>query len=451
MLLQIRKHKVNLNLNQIIAIAFLGIIIIGTFFLSLGASTKGDGSCGILTALFTATSAVCVTGLSVVDVYTSFSFFGQLVILILMEIGGLGFMSIVSVIVYITKHHNNVQALSLMAESVGSDTLKDITRIQKRLLIGALIFESFGALILTLNFIPSMGTLRAVWFGIFHSVSAFCNAGFDLMGYFSPGIGLSAFQNDPQVLMTIAFLIVVGGIGFVVWDDIASSKHVREWSIYTKIALTTTMVLITVGSLMFFILEYGRDISIGNMSLADKITNSIFQAVTTRTAGFASIDQGSLSGGSIALTTILMWIGGSTGSTAGGIKTVTFAIIMKAAISSVFGRKNITIFKRKITQEQIINAYTIANCFIFLSIIGGFIVNATSNVTFIEGFFESVSAIATVGLSLGVTGRLSAVSLLVLIVFMYIGRVGLLTLTLGFFKTKENTAIKYPQAKLLIG
>ena len=203
--------------------------------------------------------------------------------------------------------------------------------------------------------------------------------------------------------------------------------------------------------IIFFILEYGRDISIGNMSLADKITNSIFQAVTTRTAGFASIDQGSLSGGSIALTTILMWIGGSTGSTAGGIKTVTFAIIMKAAISSVFGRKNITIFKRKITQEQIINAYTIANCFIFLSIIGGFIVNATSNVTFIEGFFESVSAIATVGLSLGVTGRLSAVSLLVLIVFMYIGRVGLLTLTLGFFKTKENTAIKYPQAKLLIG
>lgn len=448
----IKKFSLKTNLNQKIAIAFFLIIILGTIALMLPISTKAPGSIGLITSLFTSTSAVCVTGLSVVDVWSTYSFFGQFVILLLMETGGLGFMSVISILVHFTRQQTTIESLSLMSESLGSEAvIKDITRIQKRLLIGATFFELLGAVILCVNFAPTLGLKNAIWFGIFHSVSAFCNAGFDLFGIIAPGSGLTTVQGNPVVLITVAILITVGGIGFIVWDDIVSSKNIRKWSIYTKLVLITTFSLIVFGTIMFYVLESNNAETFGNMSISQKIVHSFFQSVTPRTAGFAAVDQSTLSGASIALTSILMIIGGSTGSTAGGIKTVTALIVLKAAFSSAMGKKSTTIFKRTITQEQIKNSYTILNLFLFLSIIGSFVIYLSSGISFTDSLFESISALATVGLSLGVTSSLSLLSRLIIIVFMYIGRVGLLTLTMGFLKTKETGSIKYPSVNLLIG
>lgn len=451
--MSIRLHKKTLYLNtsQIIALSFLGIIAVGTILLALPVSTRQPGSCGILTALFTATSAVCVTGLSLVDVWSTFSYFGQFIILLLMETGGLGFMSIISILFYITKHHNDIQSLSLIADSLGSDGLKHITRIQKRLLIGSFILESAGAIVLASSFVPSLGYINGIWFGIFHSVSAFCNAGFDLIGIIKPGYGLELIQGNNVALITIALLIIIGGIGFIVWDDIVTSRRIRCWSIYTKLVVLSTAILLVAGTVLFMFLEYNNPDTLGSMLLPDKITNAFFQSATPRTAGFASVNQSNLTDESIALTMMLMIIGGSAGSTAGGIKTVTFLIILCSVISSAFGRKNINVFHRTLSNEQISYSYTVASSFIILSLAGAFIISISSNASFVQSLYESISALATVGLSLGITGSLNVLSQLVLILFMYIGRVGLLNLTVGFFKAKESNAIKYPSVHLVIG
>lgn len=449
---KIGKIRYKLNLYQIIALAFLGIILLGTLLLSLPFARCQGTSFSLKTSLFTATSAVCVTGLSTVDIWTTYSFFGQLVLLALMEVGGLGFMSIVSILIHLIKHSNGVDSLSLMAESLGNgNLLSDVTRIQKRVILGSVGFEMLGALVLTLKFSSLTSLPRAIWFGLFHSVSAFCNAGFDLMGYFSPGSSLTLVCNSKVVLITIALLITIGGIGFIVWDDLASSRHFRDWSIYTKIVLSATGLITLVGFALFLIFEFNNPNSLGPMSLSDKIVNALFQAVTPRTAGFASISQDALSDKSIALTSILMMIGGSTGSTAGGIKTVTFIIIVKTLLSNAIDKKSVNIFKRTISFDQITNAYTVAGSFILLSVLGSFIICLTSSVSFTHSLFESISALATVGLSLNTTASLSTPALLVLIVFMYIGRVGLLTLTMGFLRDTDNTSIKYPTVDLLIG
>lgn len=445
------RRRINLNINQIIALAFLGIIAMGTLLLALPFATRSQGSCGLLTALFTATSAVCVTGLSLVDIWSTYNFFGQFVILLLMETGGLGFMSIVSILFYVTNHHDNVQSLSIIAESLGSDGLKHIGRIQKRLLLGSALFEGIGALVLFIAFIPYFGVGTALWYGIFHAVSAFCNAGFDLMGILEPGSSLTLLQNNPTVLITIALLIIIGGIGFVVWDDIATSKRIRNWSVYTKLVIITTIGLLLVGAVLFFLFESDRTDSFGSMSVGNQLVNAFFQSASTRTAGFAAVSQDQFSDTSIVLTIFLMMIGGSTGSTAGGIKTVTFLVLLITVLNSIIGRKQIVIFNRTITAEKIAQAYTVVGSFILLGFIGGIIINTTSDVSFTQAIFESISALATVGLSLGITDSISMISKIILILYMYIGRVGLLTLTLGFFKAKENYEIKYPSAKIMIG
>ena len=445
-------HKIKLNIYQIIALVYLSIILVGSILLVLPVSYRSDTSVTFMTALFTATSAVCVTGLSLVDIWSTYTLFGQAIVLLLIEIGGLGFMSFVSILIHITRHHDNVQALTLTAESLGSDTLmKSIGRIQKRLLIGSAFFQTLGALILFINFLPLMKWDKAIWFGLFHSVSAFCNAGFDLMGMFAKGSSLITFYNNPVVLITIALLIVVGGLGFVVWDNIVSAKSVRDWSIYTKLVLFTTSVLIVTGTIMFYIFECNNAVSIGNYSTVNKIVNSIFQAVTPRTAGFAAIEQCNLTDNSVALTSVLMLIGGSTGSTAGGIKTVTFLILVKSMLSSATGKKTVTLLKRTVSQEYINQAYTLASSFIALTIVGGFVLSTTSGLELTDCLFECMSALATVGLSLGITASVSTASKIVLIIFMFIGRVGLLTLTIGFFKAKEHPAIKYPPVELFVG
>lgn len=443
--------KLNLNISQIIAFAFLGIILVGAILLTLPIASATGESCGFLTGLFTSTSAVCVTGLSVVDVWSTFSFFGQFVLVLLMEAGGLGFMSIISLLFYIVNHKSDIQAMSIMAESIGADGMKNLARIQKRLIFGALIFEGIGALILFCVFVRKTNILTAIWLGIFHSISAFCNAGFDVMGLVGPEFSMYSLQTEPVALLTIAFLIIIGGLGFIVWDDIASSRHRRNWSVNTKLVLSISGVLIVAGTILFLLLEFNNPNTIGRLSIFDKITNSFFQSVTPRTAGFASIEQAALTEGSNALTVILMYIGGSAGSTAGGIKTVTFVIVIASILCNAQGKRVVVLRHRTISNEQRTHAFTIFGSYLLISIIGGFFITLTSNVGFATAFYESVSALATVGLSLGLTPTLSVASKLMVIVLMYIGRVGLLTITLGFFKKKENVSIKYPSVNVMIG
>lgn len=444
-------RRKQLNVSQVIVLAFLAIILLGSLLLMLPISTRTGRGSDWLTALFTATSAVCVTGLSLVDIWSFYSFFGQTVILLLMETGGLGFMSVVSFIIYLSKHTANIQSLSLIAESLGASGIQNIARIQKRLIIGSLLVESAGAFILSAAFVSSVGYGTGIWFGIFHAISAFCNAGFDLMGYFSPGLGLEAFQDNPIVLVTIALLIIIGGIGFVVWDDILSARQIRRWSPYSKLVIAFSGLLIILATLLFFLFESGNPQTIGSMSVSGKILNSFFQAVTPRTAGFASVSQSSLTDTSKALTTLLMMIGGSSGSTAGGIKTITFLIVICSITASLFGRKKTLLLHREISQEQISQANMITGSFIILSITGAFFINISADAAFTQSLFESISALATVGLSLGITGSLDGLSKIVLIVLMFIGRVGLLNLTLGFFRSTDKSNIKYPTAHLIIG
>lgn len=448
---KIYKKIHNLNMRQIIALVFLSTIIIGALLLSLPFASTTGKSVGFFTALFTATSSVCVTGLSLVDIWSSYSLFGQIVQLFLMEIGGLGFMSVISILFHITKQKSNVQSLSLMAEAISYDGLQDIVRIQKRLIVGSLSFEAIGALILFISFVPTLGFGKAVWYGVFHSVSAFCNAGFDLMGYQSPGSSLITLQTNPLVLITISALIIIGGIGFIVWDDIAVSKAPRKWSVNTRLVLQATSLLLVIGTVSFLLLEYNNPATIGNMSLPNKIVNAFFQSTTTRTAGFAAIDQGNLTDSSLALTILFMMVGGSAGSTAGGIKTITLMILIKAVFTYVLGKKEVTLMHRRISQEQITQAFTVAGGFFILSIVGGFILNISSHIDFMSCYYESVSALATVGLSVGITSSLPMISKIVLILFMYIGRVGLLTITVGFFRGKDYNAVKYPPVKIMIG
>ncbi len=443
--------KFNLNLNQVIIFVYLSIILIGAVLLALPLSTKGEGGCGFLTALFTSTSAVCVTGLSLVDVWTTFSFFGQLVLLLLMQVGGLGFMSFISIFFHLMNHREGIQSLSLSAESLGIDSINHIKRIQKRLIIGSFLFESAGAVVLWVCFIPSMGIIRALWFGIFHAVSAFCNAGFDLMGFFSPGSGLTVFQQNPAVLIVVAVLIITGGIGFIVWDDIAAAKSPRNWSVYTRMVVFMTLVLLLSGMLLFLIFEFDNPDTMMGMPIGEKIINAFFQSVTPRTAGFASIDQSLLSPSSIALTSLLMIIGGSSGSTAGGIKTVTFLILIMSLLAGWRGKKHVILFQRTITDEQIRYAFTVTGGYALISIMGGFLISLTSDAGFDKAFFESISALATVGLSLGITSDLSEISCIIVIILMYLGRVGLLTLTLGFLGKNDEGEIKYPACRIMIG
>lgn len=449
MYIQIFKKKIKINISQFITLMFMAIILLGTTLLAMPFASRSGKSCGILTALFTATSSVCVTGLSLVDVWSTWNSFGQVVLLSLIEIGGLGFMSIVSLAYFFIHHQSDIQSLSIMAESLGNENMKAVGRIQKRLLIGSFIIEGAGAILLFVIFLPKYGVGHSLWLGVFHSVSAFCNAGFDVMGFTEPGSSLISCQNNPLIAIVLSVLIILGGIGFTVWDDILNSKRIRSWSAYTKMVVSITAGLLAVGTFGFLIMEFNNPNTIGNMPWYNKIANALFQSVTPRTAGFAMVDQASLTSPSKALTSVLMMVGGSAGSTAGGIKTVTFLILINFIISKLRGKKNTVIFHRTITEAQILNAFTIVCSFVALTFVGSLIMSYTAPLRFSTTLFESVSALSTAGLSLGITSSLSISGKIVAIIFMFLGRVGILTVSLGFFKSKENPGIKYPSAKIM--
>jgi trk system potassium uptake protein TrkH len=407
-----RKKRKKLGTSKTVVLVFAGVIVLGTLLLLLPVSSRDGACCGLKTALFTATSSTCVTGLVLADTWSQWSGFGQFVIIALIEIGGLGFMSLASFIFFVARRKVGIQQRLLIAESISSDNNGDVVRVQRNLLIGSLSLEALGAAVLFLRFLPLYGFSRALKLGVFHSVSAFCNAGFDIMGFKEPGSSMALFANDGVVLLTLSLLIILGGTGFIVWDEILHRKP-KKWSVYTKLVLVTTAVLIFAGWAVICLLEWKNPATLGNMSVASKLLNSFFQSVTLRTAGFASFDQNGLTQAGKAVSDFLMFIGGSSGSTAGGIKTVTFVVLFLFIRSRVRGRSGTDVFKRTISDEQVLNALSLFIIMVTLSFTGAAFMCADSGVNFADSLYETISALGTVGLSTGITSSLGTASRLV--------------------------------------
>lgn len=441
-----------LSATRVIALVFLGIILLGSLLLMLPVASRSGVSCGFRGALFTATSATCVTGLSLYDTYTQWSPFGQAIILCLIEIGGLGFMSAATVMVFLFRKKIGLRERLVMAQALSVNDMAGIVRLEKTVIVGSLSIQALGAAALSLHFLPRFGLRRALIWGVFHSVSAFCNAGFDIFGALQPGSSVAVFQEDPFVLLVLSLLVVVGGLGFLVWQELAQRKPWKKLSIYTKLVLITTAVLLLGGWGFYALIEWDNPATIGSMPILHKLVNAFFQSVTLRTAGFASFDQGGLTDGGKAFAMLLMLIGGSSGSTAGGLKTVTFLVVVLFAWNRARGKENVCVFYRTIPNKQVLDAMTISFVMVFFAFVGGIFICTTSPVSLTDGIYEAVSAIGTVGLTAGATGLLSIPAQYLIIVFMYFGRVGVLTISLGLLMGSDvSERIRYAETNLLIG
>ena len=449
-----RRKKLRLKLmpTQIIAITFAVIVLLGALLLTLPAASRDGLSCGFRPALFTATSATCVTGLVLYDTWTQWSAFGQTVIICLIEIGGLGFMSAASLFVFLFRRKVGLKQRLLMAQALSVDEMSGVVKLQKWVLLGSLSIQLAGALVLMLRFLPDYGFRQALVWGVFHSISAFCNAGFDIFGSIAPGMSIITFNADPVVCITLMALVVLGGLGFFVWEEMVRLHSFKKFSVYTKLVLITTGVLIAGGAAMMLLLEWDNPGTLGAMPWPQKILNAFFQSVTLRTAGFASVDQALLTDAGKAVSTVLMLIGGSSGSTAGGLKTVTFVVLILFLWTRARGRSTVHVFRRTVPAEKVMDAMTIAGIMILLSFAGAVFISATSPISFMDALFEAVSALATVGLTAGVTGSLSVPAQYLIILFMYFGRVGILTISLGFLMgDRAEERFRYAHTNLLIG
>ncbi len=436
---------------QMIALGYFLLIVMGTLLLSLPIASRNNISPGFVNAFFTATSATCVTGLVVFDTFTQWSVLGQAVILVLIQIGGLGFMTIITMFSFMLRRKIGLKERELLRESVNTMYIGGIVRLTKKILIGTFLFESLGALILSLRFIPRMGLTAGLYNGIFHSVSAFCNAGFDLMGRFGQNSSLTSFSGDAVVNITIIILIIVGGVGFFVWDDLTKNKHhFKKYQLHTKIVLSMTAILIISGAICFYIFE--RENLLSGMTIGEKVIASVFSAVTPRTAGFNTVDTTALTPGGRLLTMVLMFIGGSPGSTAGGIKTTTLAVILISLWSSLQNIKSDNIFGRRLEDNALKRASAVVTIYLFLVMNAAFIISATNAVLPLEDvLFEVFSAIGTVGLSTGITGTLDTFGRIVIALLMYCGRVGSLSFALLFTEHRISPFVQNATEKINIG
>ena len=446
------KHSKATNPTKTIALVFAGIILLGTLLLMLPVSSRSGVSCGFRPALFTATSATCVTGLVLFDTWSQWSGFGQTVIISLIEIGGLGFMSAASIVVFLFRKKVGLKQRMVMAQALSLTDMEGVVHLQKLVILGSLCVQSAGALILAVHFTPDYGVATAVKWGVFHAISAFCNAGFDIFGCITPGASLMEFNSDPVVILTLGALVVVGGLGFLVWQEMIIHRSWKKFSVYTKLVLSMTAALLAIGWISVCILEWNNPATLGSMNTADKLLNGLFQSVTIRTAGFAAIDQGALTEAGKAVSMMLMIMGGASGSTAGGIKIVTVVVLVLFVAARARGRRTVSVFKRTIPESQVLDAMTICAIVVVLAIVGAVFISATSPVSFVDAAYESVSAIATVGLSACGTTNLSIAAQFLIILYMYFGRVGVLTISLGFLMgDKAEERFQYARTNLLIG
>ena len=445
-------RKPAMSPTKLIALSFAAIILVGTLLLMLPISSRSGESVGFRSALFTATSATCVTGLVAGDTWTMWSGFGQVVILSLIEIGGLGFMAAASLVIFLLRKKIGLRQRMVLQQAYSVNEMEGVVRLQKWVLFGSMTIQSIGALILFFRFLPEYGVGIAVKWGIFHSVSAFCNAGFDIIGQFAPGASMIYFNNDPVVLITLMALVVIGGLGFFVWEELATIRSFKKFSVYTKLVLITTAVLLFGGALLFGLLEWNNPGTLGEMPTGQKILNAFFQSVTVRTAGFASVDQAALTDAGKGVSILLMLMGGASGSTAGGIKIITVVVLLLFVANRARGRSHVSVFKRSIPNEKVVDAMTIVSIVVGLCFVGAIFVSATSGISFVDSLYETSSALATVGLTAGATPSLSIAAQYLIIVFMYFGRVGVLTISLGFLMgNKAEDRFRYADTNLLIG
>ncbi|MDD6435095.1 MAG: potassium transporter TrkG [Clostridiales bacterium] len=440
-----RKHR-HISSFQIIILGFLSVILTGSLLLMLPFATRSGEWAAFSDALFTATSAVCVTGLVVQDTAMYWSIFGKTVILILIQIGGMGIVTVAVSVAILSGRKIGLMQRSTMKEAVSAHHVGGIVRLTKFILRTTLLIEMTGALILMPGFVKEFGPLRGIGYSFFHSVSAFCNAGFDLMGVKSEFSSLTSYSGSVLVNLTIMTLIVVGGIGFLSWEDIRKNGlNFHKYRMQTKVILSVTGALIVIPAVYFFFGEYG------NLPIKERVLSSLFQAITPRTAGFNTTDLTEFSDTGKLMTIMLMLVGGSPGSTAGGMKTTTLAVLFSSAIS-VFLRKNDTyFFKRRIHEEAIRSAATVFMMYLALFSVGGMVISRLEGIPILTALFETASAIGTVGLTLGVTTSLGFVSRLILIALMFFGRVGGLTLIFAAVSGKTNNVSKYPQEKITVG
>lgn len=438
--------------TRVVAVAFALIILTGGLLLTLPAAARDGQSHGFLTGLFTATSATCVTGLVLGDTWTLWSGFGQIVILCLIEIGGLGFMSVASTVIFLLKRKLGLRHRMVMAQALSVSDMASVVRLQKWAVLGSIAIQLTGALILTLRFLPDFGLEQAATWGIFHAVSAFCNAGFDIFGKIAPNASVIVFNNDPVVCITIMALIVIGGLGFFVWEELVRVRNFRKFSVYTKMVLIGTAFLIVGGAFFIGWMEWDNPATLGNMEPWQRVLNSFFQSVTARTAGYASVDQAALTDGAKATTVLLMFIGGASGSTAGGAKVVTVMVLFLFFYTKSRGRHTVCIFRRTIPDDKVIDALTITGLMLVMGVFGAIFISEACSVSFTDALFETVSALGTVGLTAGVTTKLTVLCQIMIIIFMYFGRVGILTISLGFLLGNQaEDRIQYAQTNLLIG
>ena len=445
-------EKMRLAPTQIIALVFAGLILLGAVLLSLPAASRDGVSAGFLPALFTATSATCVTGLVMFDTWSQWSALGQTVIICLIEIGGLGFMTAASLVIFLLRKKVGLRQRMVMAQALSVNDMASVVRLQKVVLFGSLLIQLVGALILTAYFWPHYGPGLAIKWGVFHSISAFCNAGFDIFGCLKPGGSLTLFQSDPVVLLTLGSLVFIGGLGFFVWEEVIRVRRWKKFSVYTKLVLLMSGILLLSGTIGICVLEWNNPATLGNMPWYDKLLGGFFQSITVRTAGFDALGQGGMTDGGKVWSMALMLIGGSSGSTAGGVKTVTMMVLFLFLWSRIRGKGSVGIFKHTVPNTQVLDAMTIVSIVVVLAVFGGLFISVTSPISFTDGLYESVSALATVGLTTGVTTSLSLPAQILIIIYMYFGRVGVLTLSLGFLMGNQaQERFRYANTNLLIG
>lgn len=452
------KNKKNLSKNysvsypRIVAEGFGLLILIGAGLLSLPISSK-SGGVSFVDAFFTATSAACITGLVPFDTYTGWTTFGQLVILSLIQIGGLGFITMLSLISgALVRRKMGLKQKMLLKESVGSINLGDVKSLTKSVIVFTISCEAAGAVLLSTRFVPLTGSWsKGIYMAVFTSISAYCNAGFDLMGMTAPSSSLTTVSNDPIILLTISLLVVFGGLGFIVWQDMKICRFkAKKFSVHTKLVLITTALLLVIPTVLFFVFEYNRTFS--GMNTAEKILNAFFCSVTPRTAGFNSVNVADMSQQSNMLTIILMFIGGSSGSTAGGVKTTTIAVLVLCAVSNMRNKNEVDIFGKRIEFSTVKSAISIT-LINFLNILVATILITMLQPQFklIEVIYECASAMGTVGITMGITTQLNIASSLIIIVLMYIGRITSLIFALSFVSPKPATTSQKPKGTLLIG
>ena len=444
------RRRKGMSHAQIMALGFIMVIMAGTFLLMLPIASKTGTVTHFFDCLFTSVSATCVTGLVVVDTFNHWTLFGQIVILVMIQIGGLGIITISAIVYTVFRRRIGLNMRNMIQESIYAFQLDGITNTLKRIFRRTIIIEMIGAAVLCSRFIPQLGVAKGIWYGIFHSISAFCNAGFDLMGRFGAYSSLTTVKNDPVILITLMALVLIGGLGFVVWDDIIDKKFkIRKYSLHSKVVLIMLVSLVAGGTVLYLIFE--RDNLFAGMSPGERLLSAVFASVTPRTAGFNSIDVEGMTQASKILTCILMFIGGNSGSTAGGIKTTTVVVMGAYIFSSLARTTGTSVLKRRIGDENIKTASMVFGLNLSILVSALLVISCVQRLPLDDVLLEVFSAMGTVGLSAGITRSLLPVSKIILMIMMFSGRIGTVTFAVTFKSNKRKAFIKYPEERINVG